>query len=126
MLVWLKPTRLSFIPPTRLFGSVGLTAMSSSACRRNVQSWLTRPFWPWLRSAQPTDLTVIPGLRLSSGAAGRALDADDLSRIAATRLGERNGICLTPPLTCITAGRNVPARIRCGTLGAAVDDPACT
>ena len=52
---WLNPTRLSFWPPARLFGSVGLATMSSSACRRYVQSWLTRALPLLVRLPQPSE-----------------------------------------------------------------------
>src|SRR5438128_12556970 len=53
---WLKPTRLSFCPTTKLVGSAGLKAISVSACRRNVQSWFARTFVdPLFRAPQPSD-----------------------------------------------------------------------
>ena len=51
---WLKPTRLSFWPASRLWESVGLNVMSVSAWRRKLQSWLTRVFCaPAFRPPQP-------------------------------------------------------------------------
>src|SRR6185369_3038801 len=65
------------------------------------------------------DCTAIPGLlgccpRFACAAA-RALV------IASVRPGERNGMRFMPPATLTYAGLSVPAAIRCGTLGAALE-----
>src|SRR5439155_1498719 len=53
---WLNPTRLSFWPAVRCVGLDGSNAMSSSAWRRKVQSWLTRLLpLPLSRLAQPSE-----------------------------------------------------------------------
>src|ERR1700736_1941264 len=52
--------RLSFWPAIRFEGLAGLTLMLSSACRRKVQSWLTRTFPSAFRMPHPRDLPAAP------------------------------------------------------------------
>jgi hypothetical protein len=53
--------RLSFWPTMTFDESIGLTAICSSACRRNVQSWFARGFAGEPRFAQPTAEAVASG-----------------------------------------------------------------
>src|SRR6266404_1075944 len=98
---WLKPTRLSFWPATRLLGSAGLYTIFSSACRRYVQSWFTRTLPLEVRSLQPIVFLVCPAtadsaFTFSSAFSWLLLSAPRRSPAAAAMSGpvEKNGSVL--------------------------------
>src|SRR4029453_519987 len=84
---WLKPTRLSLEPASRLGGWAGLWTMSFSAWRRKVQSWLTRTLPLVLRLRQPRVPAPMPMSRLPVSAV-----------TAPSAANSRSSAALTPPL----------------------------
>src|SRR4029453_18924725 len=109
---WLKPTRLSLEPASRLGGWAGLWTMSFSAWRRKVQSWLTRTLPLGLRLRQPRVPAPMPMSRLpvsavTAPAAGNSRAAArpppppllSTSSAALSRPLERNADRLLP--TCL-------------------------
>src|SRR5512133_1386980 len=89
--------------------------MFVSACRRYVQSWLTRTFLLPARSRQPSELTVATG-----PAAERVPALDDVAACSMVESTppDRNGSRFTPPpFRWITAGFRAPDAISLGTIG---------
>ena len=100
---WLNPTRLSFWPAVRCVGLDGSNAMSSSAWRRKVQSWLTRLLpLPLSRLAQPSEpgpepvaSPARPKSAPDAASAATSLSSSSLPRNFAAMIedSEMNGIC---------------------------------
>ena len=107
---WLNPAALSFWPATRLRGLTGLALISSSAWRRNVQSWLTRTLLAGLRLAQPAVSIVTPDLAPPGSAvlSARTLGSsrsDGMGAAAATAPPEMVGTSFLVPSGRTSAGR---------------------
>ena len=94
---WLKPTRLSFWPASRLLGSSGLNVIVSSAWRRKLQSWFTRLLPLPSRPEHPIEPGAAP-----RSAAGRSCPVP-----AASAASSRSSPAETPRACCAAA--TVPA-----------------